>query len=92
MGTFETFWELLGIFGHYWNLLVLFGTLPFRADVILQQTFSSSNNHLIKNNTMNDILRNTKLMGALTIATFAIVAFFAYKSYKANKGIDTTKA
>lgn len=72
--------------------MVLFGTLPFRADVILQQTFSSSNNHLIKNNTMNDILKNTKLMGALTIATFAIVAWFAYKTYKANKPLTTTEA
>lgn len=34
---------------------------------------------------MNDILKNTKLMGALTIATFAIVAWFAYKTYKASK-------
>ena len=37
---------------------------------------------------MDKILRNTKLMGALTIATFAIVAFFAYKQYKASKQVE----
>lgn len=41
---------------------------------------------------MNDILRNTKLMGALTIATFAIVAYFAYKTYKANKQVNANAA
>lgn len=41
---------------------------------------------------MNDILRNTKLMGALTIATFAIVAYFAYKTYKANKQVNANCA
>lgn len=37
---------------------------------------------------MDKILRNDKLMGFLTIATFAIVAYFAYKiaykNYKAD--------
>lgn len=75
-----TFWAFLGIFGHYWNLLEPFGNLPFYAAVILRHNLKT-------NNTMNDILRNTKLMGALTIATFAILAIFAYKSYKANKEI-----
>ena len=34
---------------------------------------------------MDKILKNDKLMGFLTIATFAIVAYFAYKNYKASQ-------
>lgn len=36
---------------------------------------------------MDKILKNDKLMGLLTIATFAIVAYFAYKNYKASQPV-----
>lgn len=37
---------------------------------------------------MRDILTNGKLMGKLTIGTFLIVAWLAYKTYKANKEVE----
>lgn len=38
---------------------------------------------------MEKLLKNDKLMGFLTIATFAIVAYFAYKNYKSNQSVGT---
>ena len=40
---------------------------------------------------MDKLLKNDKLMGILTIATFAIVAYFAYKNYKANQPSGTAE-